>query len=148
MTTKYNPQNKCPSCGRSLALLEIALSKIMVRSLFKVYKWALDKNQELVDFDMKEVKALFSHSEYARFGDLVHFSDMILKRGKAKYSIDIPKVERFLAGDIMIPIAAIKNPATKQIEYTKWGTTHDVPSVMEFLNEEGNYIPRYYKKII
>lgn len=145
---KMKTNNLCPLCHRNIDIIEIPLAKIMVRSMLKVYKWALEQKQTALDqvyFNMKEVRGMFNHTEYARFGDLVHFSDILEKHGKAQYSINLPKAEKFLKGEISIPLVVLKNPVTKEVQFRNWGTINDVPSIVEFLNEEGNYIPTYHK---
>lgn len=145
---KMKTNNLCPVCHRNINIIEIPLAKIMVRSLLKVYKWALEQKPTALDqvyFNMKEVRGMFNHSEYARFNDLVHFSDILEKQGKAQYSISLPKAEKFLKGEMAIPLVILKNPITKEIKFKNWGTIHDVPSIMEFLNENGNYVPTYHK---
>lgn len=144
-------RNLCPTCNRNIDIIEIPMAKIMVRSLLKVYKWSLDQKPTALNqvyFNMKEVKGMFNHTEYARFGDLVHFSDILEKHGKAQYSINLPKAEKFLKGEMAIPLVILKNPITKHIEFKNWGTINEVPSIVEFLNEEGNYIPTYHPQTI
>lgn len=144
-------RNLCPTCHRNIDIIEIPMAKIMVRSLLKVYKWALDQKPTALDqvyFNMKEVKGMFNHTEYARFGDLVHFSDILEKHGKAQYSINLPKAEKFLKGEMLIPLVILKNPITKEVQFKTWGSVSDVPSIIEFLNEEGNYVPTYHPQHI
>lgn len=141
--------NLCPTCHRNIDIIEVPMAKIMVRSLLKVYKWALENKPvtalDQVYFNMNEVKSMFNHSEYARFNDMVHFSDILEKHGKAQYSINLPKAEKFLKGEISIPLVILKNPVTREVQFRNWGTINDVPSIVEFLNEEGNYVPTYHK---
>lgn len=133
---------ECPTCGRSINKREIALFSGMVKALFKVWKWCQEKRVH--EFQRKEIKHLFrTENEVARFGDWVWFGGLIYKHGKGRYGFNIERTKKFFAGELEIPIRIYKDPLSGEIEKADYRTIKGIPHLIEFLDENNEYIAQY-----
>lgn len=135
-------KQRCPVCGHSISDREISLYSGMAKTLWKVYKWCLEK--EIHEFTRKDIKHLFiNENDTARFGDWVMFGGLIYKEKKAHYGLNMERCQAFFAGNYIIPIRLLKNSSTGDLVKLEMGTIKDIPSLMKFLNEDGEYISMY-----
>jgi len=135
----------CPTCGRITSERVISLTKVQVVALYKVWEWCRSVGKNT--FERKEVAKLWknmdSETPTGRFGDIVMFGDLMTRVEQGVYSLNLPACEAFFAGRHPIPIQVIKNPVTRQIRQLPPEFISSVPSVSEFLDEKGRFVPEY-----
>ena len=137
-------KQSCPMCGQSVNERQIALFSGMVKSLAKVFKWCIEK--DVTTFSRKDIKHLLTtDNEIARFGDWVYFGNIIHRRGKGEYALDLDAAYRFLVGRDSIPTVVYKNPLNKsiEIENESYMYINQIPHLGGFLNERQEYVAVY-----
>lgn len=134
----------CPHCGQSINERQIGLFKGMVESLWQVYCWCVEKNRH--EFERKDVKHLFSSENItARFGDWVFFGGLVYKHGKGHYGLNMERCEAFFGNKLAIPTLITKHPITKEIERYEPRLAKEIPSLMQFLDDDSRYVAMYGK---
>lgn len=136
-----NKKEYCPTCGHIISEREIALFQGMVNALWRAMKWS--KEKEIHEFEMGDVKHLFSQIEYARFGDWVLFGGLVYKKGRGKYGLNLQRCHDFFSGVLAIPTTIWKNPVTKMIRKENYMTIDRIPSILEMLNQDREYVVLY-----
>lgn len=133
----------CQHCGQNIKRpREIGLYMGLVSALWKVYRWCEDKNVH--EFSRKDIKHLFrNENDTARFGDWVWFGGLVYKHGKGKYGLNLERCNEFFIGNLAIPTLIIKNPISGQITKERYKSIHEVPSIMEYLNSEMEWVSRF-----
>jgi len=132
---------KCPHCGSIISRREISIYRGLIFALAKVYKTC--KKDGTHEFEMKDIKHLLGHNNYARFGDLVMFGGLVYKRGRAKYGLNMERCEDFFAGRTTMPTRILKDPVSKQIEVIEYKDITGIDDLVKFLDESGLYAPKY-----
>ena len=162
-------KQSCPVCGRACNIRREALNKELVTALFRVVKWAKEKNIS------KQVKrAEFSHlitgleSNTANFAKLAWFapqffynSDIDGNKESSFYHFNFDAIDEFFGRKTTIATVVFVDPlykANKTAHYTRAEERHinQIPALKEFLNSEMEYIveylvarnPRKYKETI
>jgi hypothetical protein len=135
-------KNRCQTCGRILDKREIALFDGMVKSLFRVYKWCVEKNKN--EFTRKEIEhLLLDGNQKERFGDWVLFGGLVYKNGKAKYGLNMTRCDAFFTGKMNIPSRVWKDPITKEIIKVDYKSINQIPGLVKFLDEDGFFKAKY-----
>ncbi len=134
-------RNRCDKCGSIIDKREIALYKGLMQSLGLVYNWCKDRNRH--EFQMKDIRHLIGQINYTRFGDWVMFGGLVYKHGKAHYGLNMERCERYFANDLSIPSRVLKDPITGVIEPFDYKFAREIPGLIEFLDDQGLYKPRY-----
>ena len=135
-------KQNCHACGQNISEREIGLYKGMVTALWRVYKWAREK--EIHEFTRKDIKHLFiNENDTARFGDWVMFGGLVYKNGKANYGLNMERCDLFFKGEYKIPSRIWKNPVTRELTKEAYKTINEMPSILQMLNEDGFYIANY-----
>jgi hypothetical protein len=127
--------------GHELEKREISLFEGMEKALAKAYKFCVD--HKVHEFEMKDIREFLDHNQYARFGDWVMFGGLVYKKGKAKYGLNMPRVEEFLYKGSTIPSTVWKDPVSGLLTATAWKTAKELPGLLEFLNAQGLFEARY-----
>ena len=61
------------------------------------------------------------------------------------YGLNIERCEEFFAGKRSVPTIVIKNPVTNEVRTLAYKLINEIPSILEFLNEDMEYVARYRK---
>lgn len=139
---KTRGKQSCPHCGQSVNERNIALTKVMVKSLEKVLRWCDEKN--IHEFKRRDAKHLFtSETESATFGNWVFFGGIFYKHGMGNWGLNKDRARAFLSGKLTITVAIWYNPLTKEITVDREGTVNQVPGIAAFLTEEGDFLAEY-----
>lgn len=142
-------KNRCPNCGRILEKREIAIFDGMLKSLWNVFKWCLEKEKH--EFDRKEIEEfLVGGNQKARFGDWVLFGGLVyrpeVKPGKIKkghFGLNIERCDQFFKNKLSIPSRLWKDPITDEIDKVDYRFAREIPGLIELLDEDGFYKARY-----
>ena len=134
---------RCEHCGHLITGPRIiSLYMGLVVALFDVFKWCEEK--EVHEFEMAQVKHLLGKNEYARFSDLALFG-MVYKRAKGSYGLPIARLGGFFAGLDSMPIELEKEPKTGFLTQKRWAKINEIPSLVNFLDQNWQYVARYKK---
>ncbi len=137
-------KQRCPTCGRITSEREITLYRGLIQALFRVFMWAGKKG--IHEFSRKDIKHLFANeNDTARFGDLVFFGGLVYKPRKGRYGLNLERCEAFFDGRYEIPIVVIKNPVTGEIRKEDYRPIGGIPSILELLDQDMEYVARYRK---
>lgn len=135
----------CPVCNSNIKNRPVAIYGELVRTLVRVYLWTLDKGCKT--FEMKEVKSLMGKNEYARFGDLVRFGGILYrpkqengKTRKALYGINNARMQKFIDGEIAIPMQIVINQINNQKTVQRESKIGEFPELQDLLDKNGLYI--------
>lgn len=111
----------------------------MISSLVKVLKQA--NATGVHEFKRKEIDLLLNKgTEYATFGDWIHFGGIFYKpKGRGYWGLNIERAKAFLSGKLEITIEIKKTNHNPQGEPTRVGSVRDVPHIKTLLNEAGEY---------
>lgn len=140
-------KKRCEHCGSITSEREIALYRGLVIALWRVYKWAEQKNVH--EFSRKDIKHLFvNENDTARFGDWVMFGGLVYKLKKAKYGLNMERCDKFFKDQYAIPTKIYKNPITGELRQEDIRTMRQIPTIMTMLNADGEYVARYREPII
>lgn len=133
----------CPTCGQNISEREISLYRGMVDALWRVYKWA--KIKGVHEFTRQDIKHLLANeNDTARFGDWVILGGgLVYKYRKARYGLNLPRCEEFWAGRYQIPARVWKNPVTRELRKEDYRFIHEIPTILELLNNDQEYVVRY-----
>lgn len=138
-----NEIGRCPYCNSNIKDRFATLHKGLIDALYQVYCWC-GKNRKH-EFHTKEVKHLFGHTEYARFGDFVRFGGIIYKpkvngkSQKALYGINMLRAKEFFAGTREIPVQITLDQITGEIVGEVKCNVKDFPSITALLTKDGLY---------
>ena len=142
MSTKIHKKEKCHHCGSIISEREIGLYRGLIKTLWRVFDWSESKN--IHEFKRKDIKHLFNNeNDTARFGDLVYFGGLVYKNGKGHYGLNMKRCDDFFSNKYKIPTAVWKNPITKETRCENYVLLREMPSILEYLDEDGAYISRY-----
>lgn len=131
---RRNELKKCPCCNAGIEDRTISLNTSMVQALYAVCKWCTEK--DIHEFETRDVKHLWSKTQYATFGDLVWFGGLIYKNGKANYGINLDRARAYFKGDTIIPLYVTLNQITNEIVDRKEGKISEVKNITEWLDTD------------
>lgn len=134
-------KHRCPTCGHIIDKREIALYGGLVQSLWKVYRWCVEKERH--EFEMKDIRDFLGQINYTRFGDWVMFGGLVYKTGKAHYGLNMERCDEFFKNKLAIPSRIWKDPMTKELTKVDYKFAKEIPGLTKFLNEDGMYRARY-----
>jgi hypothetical protein len=144
---KRNELCRCPFCNGNIADRQITLYAGLIRTVYEIYKY-LGKNQKH-EFNVKEVKALMSKNDYARFGDMVKFGGLIYKpkdesgkSHKGMFGMNMQRTKEFYRGERQIPVTIMLNQITNEILESNYVTVKDFPELHYQLTVDGEYNPK------
>lgn len=94
---------------------------------------------------MRDARELLGAVNYTKFSDLVYFGGLIYKHGKAHYGLNMQRCDAFFRGKLSVHRFVWKDPITGDIERSDEDlvTIDGIPSIMQFLDEDGLYIAEY-----
>lgn len=132
-------------CGHkhTISEREIPLLAEMVSAMIRVARWAREKR--IHEFRRMDIKHLLrTETESAHFGNLVYFGGIMYKEKKGHWGINFDRFEKFVGGELAVPLSVWKNPITKAVrhdgEYVK---IDQVPDVTKYLDENKEFIAMY-----
>lgn len=135
----------CPTCGQSVNPRQISLFLELVDSLRDVYNWCV--TNKVTEFERKDIKHLLkSDSVIARFGDWIHFGEILTKDGKGKYKINMIYARAFLTNAMSIPTNVYHDPLTGEYEYEDKKYLRQIKGLSYMLDENKEYIVEYRGK--
>jgi len=134
---------RCLACGHIISERHIALYSGMVHTLWKVFKWCREKG--IHEFQTKQVKHFFNLNSSARFGDWVMFGGLVYKNKKGYYGLNMQRCDEFFKGTYKIPEYVVKNPLTGGITQGRDITINEVPNLLKFLNDDGEFKTSYFE---
>lgn len=132
-----NKVKRCPLCGNNIEDRTVTIYKDLVNDLYKVYKHC--KQAGVYTFKMRDVKYLMSKNNYARFGDLSRFGDLVYKYAKGNYGLNMDKCLAFFKGIYKIPVQITINQITNEIVEKHEVDIQHFPELWQMLNGEGVY---------
>jgi len=136
----------CSQCGQPIKddWAEIVISSPLVQAIWKVYKWADEKNR--TEFKMGDIKHLLDKTQYATWNNIPKVAQSIISsEKKGEYKIDLEWCDKFFKGEVTIPVTAWRHGITKETRPDKLAHVSEIPSLYEFLDQDGEYIARYKK---
>lgn len=144
MTKKTIQKEKCKCCGHIISERKIALYRGIIKTLWRVYQWAKVNGHE---FSRKDIKHLFiNENDTARFGDLIMFGGLVYRpedKNRGYYGLNMERCENFFKRVYRIPLEIWKNPVTKELRKENYVTVDQIPSIIEFLDEDQFYVAEY-----
>lgn len=153
MATVLHKQS-CPTCGQSCNVRVETLSKNLVMALFRVAKWAQEKN--ITDpVKRSEFAHLVAGTEAntANFAKLAWFAPQFFlnlkdsgEKKQSYYHFDLREIGRFFACHTEIATIVEVNPLAKgDARYVRkeFRRFNQIPSLLQFLDNEREYIVEY-----
>lgn len=136
------PRECCPTCNRSISRYARQIDKQHVKSLWHVYKWCMQKGVH--EFQLKEVKHLFSQQGYTKFAYLVHGGGLLYRTEQAHYGLNLERCQEFFNDKLEIPTKVWKSPIKDVAPVLdEYRTLSGIPDIQEFLDEKGLYQVEY-----
>lgn len=135
---------RCEHCNSVISQREIVIFKSLIFALWQVYYRCVNTRNN--EFTMRDVRHLLGRNEYARFGDLVLFGDLVYKIKKSCYGLNMQRCDEFFAGDIAIPIRILKDPVSGEVMTLEYGTIDKIPKLKSLLDDNFAYIVHYQKR--
>lgn len=132
-TTVINSKKCCSHCSQPIESRDIQFYSELIKALYRVSKWCRENN--VYEFEMKEVRDLLGKNEYARFGDLVWFGGIVYKKGKASYGINIERSVAYFKGELKAPLFITLDYLGRKIG-GKDGYITDIKKLKDFLSTE------------
>lgn len=137
----------CTHCGQPIKddWAEIVISSPLIQAIWKVYKWAREKEEtEYRKFKMGDIKHLLDKTQYATWNNIPKVAPSLVSSDtKGEYVISLEWCDKFFKGEIAIPITAWRHGITKETRPDKLAHISEIPSLYEFLDQDGDYIARY-----
>ena len=155
MAEAHNKQS-CPTCGRSTNVRKEKLNKELIQALFRVAKWAKEKN---IDKPVK--RADFSYhimgleSNTANFAKLAWFApeffrntDDLGNKASSYYHFNFDVIDEFFARHRKIATVCEVDPLWQinkvpHHQRTDERFINQIPALKEFLSEDLEYIVEY-----
>lgn len=131
---RRNQLKRCPCCNGNIEDRTISLNTSMVQALYLVCKWLQEKGRH--EFETKEVKHLWTKTQYATFGDLVWFGGIVYKKSKANYGIHLERAKEYFRGDREIPLYVTINQITGEVVDKKLGKVNQVKKITAWLRSD------------
>ena len=142
INTHRNELQNCPMCNNSIQDRTESIYRELIESLYRVYKWCGMKKKH--EFRMMEIKHLLGHSDYSRFGNLRHYGGIVYKpvkgiKSSGQYGINMKRAKEFFQGLRSIPMKRVISRIDGNTVAETRVTIKDIPGIVDFLNEDGNY---------
>ena len=144
-------RNRCKECGHIIDWRAMQINKSLVMALKQVYRWCIEKNKH--EFVMSEIRDVIGPVAYSKFADWIYFGGILYrpevdgKMVKGLYGLHLSRATEFFNGKYQIPRKIWKNPVTKEYKHDELVTIRELPKLIEFLDENLNYVPEYRRTL-
>lgn len=139
----------CPCCNQPIGEVKTSFNmQTAVSTLYALVKWCSEKEKH--EFEMKEVKHLLDHTQYANLNHLTKFGGIVYRPINPKtekpytqghYGINLTRAWEFLRNERAAPVQITRDRLGRHRTGSTEKFLRDFPSIQEFLDEDGHYDP-------
>lgn len=130
----------CPTCGQSVNLRRIKLGKHHVQALLKIGIFL--KQNNVTAATMAEIKPHLTSVQYSTLNQLRKFEPSIIYGKRGTYEFDVAALRELFRGGKMC-IEYHVDPLKGTTERVAFGTVQDAKGVIEFLDENNQFVAQY-----
>ncbi len=140
-------RNRCSQCGHIIDERAMQINTSLVLALKQVVRWCIEKSKH--EFKMSEIRDVIGPVAYSKFADWVYFGGILYrplvegKTVKGLYGLNMQRAVQFFRGEYQIPKKIWRNPVTRELRHEDLATIRQLPKLIEFLDENLNYVPEY-----